>query len=69
MEYPLARGTESQSHHFSADSRDKAIVSKLPMAVPNPVSVWHQVKLAVMASGGYETAEVIDVPLLGTWEP
>lgn len=69
VEYTLARATESQRHHFSADLRDKAIISILPTAVPNPISVWHQLKLAAITSGDYEAAEVIDVLLSGSREP
>lgn len=51
------------------DPLDKAIISTTPTAVPDRVSVWHQVKLAVITSGDYETAEVIDAPLPGSQEP
>lgn len=36
--------------------------------MPDPVSIWQQVKW-VAASGDFEGAEKIDVPVLGGWEP
>ncbi|XP_023782022.1 uncharacterized protein LOC111928822 [Cyanistes caeruleus] len=36
MEHSPVRGTESQSHHFSAAPRDKAIIGTIPTAVPDP---------------------------------
>lgn len=69
LEYILAWDSkdtngESKSLRSSAEPRDSVTTTALPRALPNLVSIWQQVKQAAIASGDYEGAEKIDVPML-----
>lgn len=66
---PIRTHRESQSHHPSAEPKANATIATLPTATLDPVSVWRQVKRAAMASGDYEAAEKIDVPMSDDWKP
>ncbi|XP_014115482.1 PREDICTED: uncharacterized protein LOC106628616 [Pseudopodoces humilis] len=50
------------SHRLSAETQEDAAAA-LPVATPAPVSVWRQVKQAMILSGDFEGADKIDMPV------
>lgn len=73
LDYIPARDTretsrESQSHRSPVEHHNIATIAALPTALPDPVNVWQKVKQAAIASGDYEGAELIDVPMSGGWD-
>lgn len=59
---------ESKSHYPPVEHHDVAAIAALLAALPNSVSIWQKVKQALV-SGDCKGEELIDVLMLGAWEP